>query len=104
MLDFITKYWMEVGFGLICGTGSYFYTKLAKRMQKQESLNNALLGLLHNEIYKQAQIILAQGYCTIEQLDNLTGLYTPYHDGGGNGTGTRLYEKCCGLPLMEGKE
>lgn len=61
----------------------------------------ALIGILHNELYQNCQDIMARGYITVGELDNLNLIYAPYHNMGGNGTGTKLFEMANSLPLKD---
>lgn len=59
----------------------------------------AALAMMHDRIYSLARYYIAQGYATIQDLDNMEHIYTAYHNLGGNGTGTELFNRCKALPI-----
>lgn len=63
-----------------------------------------LIGMAHDRIYALCQEYLARGYITISEYDNLMYIYRPYRDAGGNGTGTKLIESVCKLPMKTKEE
>ena len=67
------------------------------KSQSKNTHTEAILALLHNEIYYQAEKAIKAGSITTDELDNLTCLYEPYTKLGGNGTGAILYEKAKNL-------
>lgn len=79
--------------------------KVADRVQaiedEQGAMKEALIGILHNELYQNCQEIINRGTITVGELDNLNLIYAPYHNLGGNGTGTKLYELASNLPIKE---
>lgn len=79
--------------------------KVADRVEaieaEQAAMKEALIGILHNELYQNCQDIINRGSITVGELDNLNLIYAPYHKLGGNGTGTKLYELASNLPIKE---
>lgn len=73
------------------------------KSQSKSTQTQAILALLHNEIYSQAEKAISKGSITTDELDNLTCLYEPYVKMGGNGTGKVLYEKVKNLVNAESK-
>lgn len=104
-MDWIAKYWLEAVFGVVCAALGVAYKRLAKRVrtQREESraIKEGLLAILHNDLYRECKMYLAQGHIDTDGLDNIRYLYTSYHTLGGNGTGTALYERCCKLDIRE---
>ena len=74
---------------------------LILKTQNKSTQTQAILALLHNEIYSQAEKAILKGSITTEELDNLTCLFSPYEKMGGNGTGRVLYEKAKNLTQVE---
>lgn len=66
-----------------------------------EKMREALIGILHNELYINCQEIIERKSITVGELDNLNLIYAPYHKLGGNGTGTKLYELASNLPIRD---
>lgn len=123
MIEFIIKYWLEVGFGLLCasvGAGFKLVSKKLKERQEeektrqaehqkeeeerwaeQEALKEGVLALLHDRLYQGCRYHIHNGEITDEEMKNMEYLYKGYHALGGNGTGTELYERIKKLPLKE---
>lgn len=66
-----------------------------------KGLSQAVLAMNHDRLYQACTFFILTNQITIDELKNLEYLYDGYHNLGGNGTGTELYEKCKGLPIVE---
>lgn len=71
---------------------------------KSKSASNKLikegvLAILHNKIYTLGKQYIKQEYITLEDLKDFEYLYEAYHNLGGNGTGTEIYERVKDLPI-----
>lgn len=69
-----------------------------KQVRELENLQLGLKAILHDSIYTKSQSMLYQGWASASDKRNLEYLYRPYHDMGGNGTGTALYTAVLELP------
>lgn len=105
MMDFIVKYWIE---GIFAAVGSgiiYLYKRLSGRvkqeMAEQKLLREGVLAMLHDRIYQSCRFYINEGVVDVGGLKNIEYLYRSYHDLGGNGTGTELYERVKKLPIKE---
>lgn len=76
----------------VFASSGFWQWMMIKRIKKDKK-TEALLALLHNEIYTISEQAIEKGTITSDELDNLTCLYEPYKALGGNGTGAILYEK-----------
>jgi len=98
MPDWILKYWMQWLFGIITAGLStvvgYLYKKVKKEVDEQKLIKEGVLALLHDRLYQACMSYIAQDEITVSGLKNLEYLYRSYHDLGGNGTGTELFESC----------
>lgn len=112
MIEFIIKYWLEVGFGLLCaavGAGFRLMSKKLKERQKEEkarqaeleTLKEGVLALLHDRLYQGCRYHIHNGEITYDEMKNMEYLYNGYHALGGNGTGTELFDRVKKLPLKE---
>ena len=112
MAEFIMKYWLEAGFGLLCAAVGAGFRLVAKKLQErqreeaadraeQEALKEGVLALLHDRLYQGCRYYIHNGRITDEEMRNMEYLYNGYHALGGNGTGTELYERVKRLPLKE---
>lgn len=103
MFDFIRQYWLEVFFTAILGAVSCatkkLYCKVKFELEKQEVLKEGMLAILHDRIYQLCTIYIERTSITVDELENLEYLYKSYHNLGGNGTGTALYERCKNLRI-----
>ena len=96
------KYWVEWGFGLIlAGLGGGF-AWLKKRIKAQSVEQDAVVegvkAILHDRLYQAYRYYAGLGFCPIEDKKNIEYIYTPYHNLGGNGTGTHIYEQLMDMP------
>ncbi len=66
---------------------------LQRRDEKRSVEKRAMMSLLHDRIYGISVEAIERGSITVEELKNLTYLYEPYRDLGGNGTGKALYDE-----------
>lgn len=103
MVEFIQRYWLEVFFGCIVSALSLvvrsIWARIQRETEEQKVMKDAALAMMHDRIYSLARYYIAQGYATIQDLDNMEHIYTAYHNLGGNGTGTELFNRCKALPI-----
>lgn len=90
---------------IFASTGFWsFATKLWETKHKKKSVESrAILALLHDKLYYlcEKQILLKS--ITTEELENLTYLYEPYAEMGGNGTCEHLYHEVKNLPKVKAR-
>lgn len=103
MLDFIKEYWLEFAFTLIVSLLSILvkrlYSKFKQEITTQKLLKEGMLAMLHDRIYQLCTVYIDRNSITIDELENLEYLYKSYHNLGGNGTGTSLFERCKALKI-----
>ena len=109
MIDFIITYWVQFVFGLLAAcittVSGILYRKMVKKIKEQDHMKDGILAILHDRLYQICQYYLAQGHITPSALKNIEYLYNSYHNLGGNGTGTELYNRVKKLTLLvEGVE
>ena len=109
MLEWMVKYWLEVLFGGITAGLLWSYRRVAKKMRERTAeevaIKEGLVAILHDRIYAECRRCIAEGEVAVEELRNIEYLYRAYHTLGGNGTGTELYHRACGLQIKtEGRE
>lgn len=76
-----------------------FITKWWETKNNNKSVESrAILALLHDKLYYLCSKHIDAGYITVDELDNLTYLYKPYREMGGNGICEQLYNECLKLP------
>lgn len=101
MLDFILKYWLEFLFGLAVTGLSFGFKYILKKIKEYDLLKEGLVAILHDRLYQSGMYFLDQGEITTSQLKNIEHLYKAYHNLGGNGTGTEIYERVLELDLKK---
>jgi hypothetical protein len=63
-------------------------------------LENALIALQHDRLYRLTEEYIERGYVSLDELDNLEYIYTSYKALGGNGSGERRYNLVQKLPII----
>ena len=74
------------------GVWTLIQTLVMRRLQKDDASNQALKSLLRDAIFRRCEKALSNGEVSIEELENINGLYQPYKELGGNGTAKKLIE------------
>ena len=119
ILEFIQKFWLQfflTGIGGFCTwlcKNQYDNMKKARKeeeerieKEKREAAEHeqeqqakialveaGVLALLHDRLLQVLVHSLQVGEITSDEMDNITSMYTAYHDLGGNGTIKTLYER-----------
>lgn len=95
-----TNHVLTIATVVFASTGFWqFITELWKKKSGAKNvMHKAVLALLHDKLYYLCEKHIAAGYITIDELDNLSYLYQPYKEMGGNGTCEHLYSECKALP------
>jgi hypothetical protein len=62
------------------------------KINKDSMEKQALKSLLRDAIFRRCEKALSNGEVSIEELENINGLYQPYKELGGNGTAKKLIE------------
>ncbi|MCQ2299993.1 MAG: hypothetical protein MJZ81_07720 [Bacteroidales bacterium] len=103
MVEFIARYWLQWLFGLVAAGFGLMYRNLAKRLhqeqEKRKALEDGMLALLRNGIVDGYNRCQEKGCCPIYVRENLTKMYTAYHNLGGNGVITGLMDDIKKMPV-----
>ena len=103
LLDFIKEYWLEFAFTLVVTFLSFLvkrlYSKFKQEIATQRLLKEGMVAILHDRLYQLCTIYIERSSITIDELENLEYLYKSYHNLGGNGTGTALFNRCKSLKI-----
>lgn len=70
-------------------------------LERQDNTKDALVALLHHELFLNSKIAIHNGSITEHELENLECLYKPYKQIGGNGTAEKLFNDCKELPIKK---
>lgn len=65
---------------------------MLKHNKKQTQEHKAMIILLRRELREEYKNIVEKTYVSIEELEEFDEIYEIYHELGGNGTGTKMYE------------
>ena len=105
--DIIVRYWIEVSLGCICGVIGMWckslHCKIKAKQDEQDAIKIGMIAMLHDRLFDICNKYLELGYIPVDEaeevLDRAKLLYEAYHGLGGNGTGTRIYERFTGLKI-----
>lgn len=104
MPEWIGKYWIQWLFGLIttglCGIAAY----VRRKFKRLSAMEKALRASMYDRLYYLHGKYMKQGWVSIPDFENITGIYEGYHGLGGNGVGTKLFEDLDELPSFAPKE
>ena len=104
MPDWISKYWIEWIFGILCAILAGLYRNLASRMKKQkaesDAVKNGMRALLKRQLVEDCEAATAEGFCPVTKKDLITDMYQCYHALGGNDTVTQLKDAVMNLPTV----
>lgn len=72
-----------------------YLARFVKEQRKANKLNEASIrSMQRSEIMRYFRMIVEDGKpVTVEELDHLDKCYNAYHESGGNGTATLMYER-----------
>lgn len=101
MIDFIVKYWIQILFSSVVAMLGTGYKRINTKLKEQEVMKEGILAILHDRLYQGCRYYIKQGCIDVESMKNVEYLYKSYHNLGGNGTGTELYNRVKGLPIKE---
>lgn len=75
------------------------YNHFKYKTKEYGLIKEGVLAILHNKIYTIGKQHIEHRYITLEDLKDFEYLYVAYHNLGGNGTGTEIYERVKNLPI-----
>ena len=94
-MEVITKNWVNLAVLLLqCGFLEF------ERESKNKAIDVAIRSLLRTEIISLCYKAETQGYIALYNLESLTDMYQAYHELGGNGSISEIYQKAMKLPNM----
>ncbi|MGX8268448.1 hypothetical protein ACWTCY_16910 [Anaerostipes caccae] len=77
------------------------YQRSKFQEEEQRRVKEGILAILHDRLYQACTFYISKGYIDVDSLKNVEYIYNAYHDLGGNGTGTELYNRVKALPIKE---
>lgn len=105
MIEFIKKFWLQTAMTgillFVSTTTKILFGRFKAEFEEQDKIKDGVLALLHDRLYQACHYYLTLGHITVSQLNNIEQLYINYHNLGGNGTGTELFNRCKSLPIKQ---
>lgn len=96
-MEWVIKYWVEWAFGIIAALLGMAYRSIAKwrkvKTAEDAAIRAGVVALLHDSLYNSCYTALTRGYVEPQERGNIEMVYRAYHDLGGNGSGTALWER-----------
>ena len=84
------------------GLLAWIARKMRALVRTNDAQQDGIRTLLRNELVRlHRDLVEAQGWCTLEDQEYAERTYIAYHELGGNGTGTVLYEDIMALPIKD---
>ncbi len=83
---------------------TYFFTRLKNGVKREKAIDEGVRSLLRNQLIEYHDKYTGRGYCPIYVKESARRSYEAYHQLGGNGVVTKLFEDIMELPEEEKKE
>lgn len=84
------------------GLLAWIARKMRALVRTNDAQQDGIRTLLRNELVRlHRDLVEVQGWCTLEDKEYAERTYIAYHELGGNGTGTVLYEDIMALPIKD---
>lgn len=98
---FVLEHLGELVFAGLGAVVGFLWHRLGKTIEEQKALKSGVLAMLHDRLYQSCTHYMKEGWIDTAGMSNIRVIYEAYHGLGGNGTGTKLYERACALPIKE---
>ena len=80
------------------GLASFIIAKYRGMQKREKALQDGVQSLLRNQLIEYHDKYTRRGYCPIYAKESARRSYEAYHELGGNGVITKLYEDIMALP------
>lgn len=105
MDSWIAEHWSDFVYWLFILILSSVGGKIVKELKHTQadftSIKNGILATLKDRLYQGCRHFIKQGWCTVDDLESMEYIYKSYHELGGNGIGTNLFERMKHLELRD---
>lgn len=105
MPDWVSKYWIEWGFGLVtAGLLAYIRSlsrQIKREREEQKALRDGVKALLKINLDKECERCQRDGWCGSVKRSTIADMFNAYTGLGGNGGTKTLVEQTLGLPAVE---
>ena len=75
-----------------------------KEQQEQEAIREGLRAVLRDRIVQAHNNFSRKGSIEMEELENISNMYIAYHNLGGNGVVTNVYNRILEIPIAKGTQ
>jgi len=103
--EFICTYWLEVIFSLVISGLSFALSlvvaSVKKKSKEQDAVKEGVVAILHDRLFQSGMYFINKGEIGLSELRNIERMYEAYHNLGGNGTGTEVYERVRELRIVK---
>lgn len=97
--------WTSITPIIIAIIGSQAFVEVVKWLttrKKPTPSEKLLIAIAQDRIVYIGTSYIKQGYITHDQLKTMIGIFTPYHEAGGDGMADLIMDRCRALPIKEG--
>lgn len=101
ILTFITAIISSLASAIVASLIASSKSRIKKEKQMMDALNTGMRALLWRELNDVYCEGIHDGGMTPDERHNLENVYNAYHQIGGNGTGTRIYDEAMKLPVIQ---
>lgn len=89
-----------IGFPSLMGAMALsIFNYVKSKSASNKLIKEGVLAILHNMVYRQGIDYIHEGEIDFDDMKDYEYLYNAYHELGGNGTGTEIYERVKNLPI-----
>jgi len=105
MREFILKYWIEFGFGIVAAILGAIYARLSKRFraeqEKNKAIENGVRDILRIQILDTYdRCVDAGNTISVSRKDAIDSAYKSYSALGGNGTITQVHTEIMHMKIV----
>ena len=97
LVQFITKWWIELILGGIATAAIGLYRKATKR---QKAIENGVRDMLRLTILDNYERCKTTGVISVSRKDAIDSAYQSYHELGGNGVITQVHDEIMKMPIL----
>ena len=84
----------------VVAVATYVIKTIINHNKQIKSMKKGMMWIQHDRLLELCKMYLRAREITVDELENLTGLYESYKELGGNGTIKKLYEKVQNLTVV----
>ena len=105
IVNLAVSYWVQALFAVIAAGMGALFRWLVRRFRendrRQDAMEKGIQALLRDRIVQAYYHYSERGWITLHGLEALDKMYAEYHNLGGNGTVTKLWNDLHGLEVRD---